>query len=169
MLCISRNCRDLIDSDDWSPTEEGVAKAWKICKERIGEKITRFWENRLCWESGPNPPYIHTQFINNRKDGRLELILHNEFLNIQMELALTIDDKIAMLDAINKENNRIKSALEEDKTKEYSNVESTPYYSSVKSKEKDNGIEWTYYKDGKPNGTAFMTYKQLYEIQIGTN
>ncbi len=82
-----------------------------------------------------------------------------------MELSLTTDDKIAMLDIINKENNRVKSALEKDKTKEYSNVDNTPY-SKITSKEKGNGIEWTYYKNGKSTGTAFMTYKELYEIQI---
>ena len=163
--CISRNCRDLIDSDDWSPSEEGVEKAWKICKERAGENVTKHWENRLCWESGPNPPYLQTQFINYRKEGKLELILHNDFLNIQMELALTTDDKIAMLDAINKENNRIKSALEKDKVKEYEPKEVD--CDRITSKEKGDGIEWTYYKDGKSTGTAFMTYKQLYEIQIG--
>ena len=163
--CISRNCRDLIDSDDWSPSEEGVEKAWKICKERAGENVTKHWENRLCWESGPNPPYLQTQYICYRKEGKLELILHNDFLNIQMELALTIDDKIAMLDIINKENNRLKSAMEEDKIKEYKPNDEVDC-DKITSKEKGNGIEWTYYKDGKSTGTAFMTYKKLYEIQI---
>lgn len=164
--CISRNCRDLIDSDDWDPSEEGVKKSWKICKERAGENITKHWENRLCWESGPNPPYLQTQFICYRKEGKLELILHNDFLNIQMELALTTDDKIAMLDIINKENNRVKNALERDKVKEYSNVEPTSFCDKVTSKEKADGIEWQYYKDGRVIDVAFMTYKKLYEIQI---
>ena len=41
------------------------------------------------------------------------------------------------------------------------------YYDKIESKELKNGIKWFYYKDSKIVDTAFVTYKTLYEIQIG--
>ena len=83
-----------------------------------------------------------------------------------MVLNLDTNDKIALLAAINKDNNRIKNMMEESKTQEHKTDSLQPYCDKVTSKEKRDGIEWQYWKDGKVTDIAFMTYKELYEIQI---
>lgn len=59
--------------------------------------------------------------------------------------------------------------MEESKTREHKTDTLKPYYDAVRSKEIRDGIEWSYMKDGKVEDTAFMSYKQLYEIQIEKN
>lgn len=151
----------------WSfKSETEIIEAdWEEYKKTANPETIKFWESKLIWEDGPNPPYLRTQFVYD-KDG-LQLIIVNDFLNIQMQLALTTEDKIAMINAINKDNNRIKNMLETDKTKEHQTDELKPYYDAVRSKDVKNGIEWSYIKDGKVEDTAFMSYRELYEIQIG--
>lgn len=152
---------------DFDPRNEEVEKIWQECKKKAPSSAIDFWIKQLTWESGPNPPYLQTQFIYKEKEGLLHLVIHNSFLNIQADLALTTNDKIAMLEIINKDNNRIKSMLETEKTREYSTDSLKPYYDAIRSKELKNGIEWQYIKDGRVEDTAFMSYKELYEIQIG--
>ncbi len=114
--------------------------------------------------------YLRTQFQYHHPENKLVLHVWDETRSFYLDKVLSLDtnDKIALLAAINKDNNRIKNMMEEDKTKEYTPKDEVSC-DRITSKEKGDGIEWTYYKNGKSTGTAFMTYKQLYEIQIGTN
>ena len=112
--------------------------------------------------------YLRTQFLYNHPANQLVLLVWDETRSFHLDKVLTLDtnDKIALLAAINKDNNRIKNMMEESKRKEYKTPTIEPYCDSIRSKELRDGIMWEYIKDDRITDTAFMSYKQLYKIQI---
>ena len=113
--------------------------------------------------------YLRSQFLYDHESNELMLHIWDETRSFYLDMVqhLNTNDKIALLAAINKDNNRIKNMMEESKTREHKTDSLRPYYDEIRSKEIKDGIEWQYIKDGKVEQTAFMSYKQLYEIQIG--
>jgi len=148
----------------------------------LGDKIANL--DRVFCLSGETKDSVkvlvdyETIFNYFEKEGDLVLNMSIPQLGIATwcRITLTPHDKIDILNYINKDNNRIKSQIEEmqhivktyEKTaeKEYATDTLQPYYDSVSSKDIKDGILWFYKKDGKVVDTAFMSYKQLYEIQI---
>ncbi|KKN46003.1 hypothetical protein LCGC14_0676970 [marine sediment metagenome] len=124
--------------------------------------------------------YPDTEFIFNydEKMGGLHLNLWIGGINMVLNTSIMLSphDKISILNFINKDNNRIKSQIEEmqhmiklceeETTKEHKTDSLKPYCDSITSKDIKDGVVWYYKKDGRVVDTAFMSYKELYEIQI---
>ncbi len=79
----------------------------------------------------------------------------NDLLQVWIKLALTKEDILKILE------------VDKEKRNEYQTPSIKPYCDSIRSHEIRNGIMWEYIKDDKVFDTAFMSYKELYEIQIG--
>ncbi len=75
----------------------------------------------------------------------------NDLLQIWIKLALTKEDILEILGLEGKQR-ASKPEL---------------YCDSIKSEELEDGIKWTYFRDGKAFDTAFMSYKQLYGLLSG--
>lgn len=113
-----------------------MAKAWNWHSD--SDELN--WRNKPC--------ALRISYDNTRM--RFEIHVWNELTQIWISLALTKEDldKIIQLEHVVRPIDSFYNKI----------------CDKVESKETEHGVEWEYYKDGKVIDTAFMTYKELYNI-----
>lgn len=113
-----------------------MAKAWNWHSD--SDELN--WRNKPC--------ALRISYDRTKNDFKVQI--WNDLLQVWIHLSLTKEDLEKVIEL-------------EKRSYPVSNTDNL-YCDKVDSKETEHGIEWSYYKDGKVIDTAFMTYKELYNI-----